>query len=130
MLFGFSVCGVQCADNLKVRAALSVGYGAGLRASEITHLKVTDVDSERMILRVEQGKGGRDRHAMLSPQLLELLRRWYREGQLHRKMLPGGWLFPGQNPVNPVSVRQISPCPCWSISSGSPAATWLLKMVQ
>jgi integrase/recombinase XerD len=98
---------IQCADHLKYRAALSVGYGAGLRASEITHLKVTDVDSERMILRVEQGKGGRDRHAMLSPQLLAILRRWYREGQLHRKMLPGGWLFPGQNPVNPVSVRQL-----------------------
>jgi integrase/recombinase XerD len=99
---------IQGADNLKYQAALSVAYGAGLRASEITHLKVTDVDSERMILRVEQGKGGRDRHAMLSPQLLELLRRWYRQGQLHRKMLPGGWLFPGQNPVNPLSVRQLA----------------------
>jgi site-specific recombinase XerD len=99
---------IQCADNLKYQAALSVAYGAGLRASEITHLKVTDVDSERMILRVEQGKGGRDRHAMLSPQLLDILRKWYRQGQLHRKMLPGGWLFPGQNPVNPVSVRQLA----------------------
>ena len=99
---------IQCADNLKVQAALSVAYGAGLRASEITHLKVTDVDSERMILRVEQGKGGRDRHAMLSPQLLHILRRWYRQGQAERKMLPGGWLFPGQNPVNPLSTRQLS----------------------
>ena len=98
---------IQCADNLKVQAALSVAYGAGLRANEITHLKVTDVDSERMILRVEQGKGGRDRHAMLSPQLLDILRRWYRAGQLHRKMLPGGWMFPGQNPVNPLSTRQL-----------------------
>ena len=98
---------IQCADNLKIQAALSVAYGAGLRASEITHLKVTDIDSERMILRVEQGKGGRDRHAMLSPQLLNILRTWYREGQLHRKMLPGGWMFPGQNPVNPLSTRQL-----------------------
>ncbi len=98
---------IQCADNLKVQAALSVAYGAGLRASEITHLKVTDIDSERMILRVEQGKGGRDRHAMLSPQLLTILRRWYRQGQMERKMLPGGWLFPGQNPVNPLSTRQL-----------------------
>ncbi len=98
---------IQCAGNLKVQAALSVAYGAGLRASEITHLKVTDIDSERMILRVEQGKGGRDRHAMLSPQLLVILRLWYRQGQTERKMLPGGWLFPGQNPVNPLSTRQL-----------------------
>jgi site-specific recombinase XerD len=98
---------IQSAGSLKYQAALSVGYGAGLRASEIVHLKVTDIDSERMILRVEQGKGGRDRHAMLSPELLTILRSWFREGQRLRKMLPGGWLFPGQNPVNPLSVRQL-----------------------
>ena len=77
------------------------------RASEVTHLKVTDVDSERMMLRVEQGKGGRDRHAMLSPQLLTILRKWYKHAQTQREMLPGGWLFPGQIPVNPLSVRQL-----------------------
>jgi len=98
---------IQSAGGLKYQAALSVAYGAGLRANEITHLKVTDIDSERMILRVEQGKGGRDRHAMLSPELLNILRTWYRDGQSNRKMLPGGWLFPGQNPVNPLSVRQL-----------------------
>lgn len=98
---------IQCAGSLKYQAALSVAYGAGLRASEITHLKITDVDSKRMILRVEQGKGGRDRHAMLSPELLNILRAWYRDGQSNRKMLPGGWLFPGQNPVNPLSTRQL-----------------------
>jgi integrase/recombinase XerD len=98
---------LQSAGSLKYQAALSVGYGAGLRANEITHLKVTDVDSERMILRVEQGKGGRDRHAMLSPELLTILRTWYRAGQVERKMLPGGWLFPGQQPVNPLSTRQL-----------------------
>jgi len=98
---------IQSAGSIKYQAALSVGYGAGLRASEITHLKVTDIDSERMILRVEQGTGGRDRHAMLSPELLTILRTWYRAGQDERKMLPGGWLFPGQNPVNPLSVRQL-----------------------
>ncbi|MFQ3246981.1 MAG: integrase/recombinase XerD [Arenicella sp.] len=98
---------LQSAGSLKYQAALSVGYGAGLRASEITHLKVTDVDSERMILRVEQGKGGRDRHAMLSPELLTILRTWYRAGQAEVKMLPGGWLFPGQQPVNPLSTRQL-----------------------
>ena len=77
---------IQCADSsVKYQAALSVAYGAGLRASEITHLKVTDVDSERMILRVEQGKGGRDRHAMLSPQLLDILQTLVSGGlRLHR----------------------------------------------
>ena len=98
---------IQAAGSLKYQAALSVAYGAGLRASEIVQLTLTDIDSNRMIIRVEQGKGSRDRHAMLSPELLKLLRRWYREGQTQRKMLPGGWLFPGQNPVNPLSTRQL-----------------------
>ena len=98
---------IRAAGSLKYQAALSVAYGAGLRASEITHIKITDVDSKRMILRVEQGKGGRDRHAMLSPELLNILRAWYRDGQSNRKMLPGGWLFPGQNPVNPLTTRQL-----------------------
>jgi integrase/recombinase XerD len=96
------------ATNLKHRAALSVAYGAGLRASEVVHLKVTDIDSERMILRVVQGKGQRDRYAMLSPSLLELLRTWWRHGHSLGKMRPGGWLFPGRNPVNPLSTRQLN----------------------
>jgi integrase/recombinase XerD len=98
---------IQVAGSIKYQAALSVGYGAGLRANEITHLKVSDVDSQRVILRVEQGKGGGDRHAMLSPGLLNILRTWYRAGQEERKMLPGGWMFPGQNPINPLSTRQL-----------------------
>jgi site-specific recombinase XerD len=99
---------LKCAPNLKAKAALSVAYGAGLRAKEVTHLKVTDIDSERMLLRVEEGKGGRDRQAMLSPDLLALLRAWWREGQSLGRMLPGGWLFPGMNPVNPISTRQLN----------------------
>ncbi len=99
---------LDAACNLKVRAALSVAYGAGLRASEVTHLKVTDIDSERMVIRVEQGKGKKDRTAMLSPSLLTVLRAWYRHGRAERKLLPGGWLFPGQNPVNPLSTRQLN----------------------
>jgi len=99
---------LNAAGNLKHRAALSVAYGAGLRASEVTHLKIADIDSERMILRVEQGKGRRDRYAMLSPSLLVLLRAWWRRGHGLGKMLPGGWLFPGQNPVNPLSTRQLN----------------------
>ena len=99
---------LSAAPNLKAKATLSVAYGAGLRASEVCHLKVTDIDSERMVLRIEQGKGGRDRNAMLSPALLTLLRAWWREGQRLGKMLPGGWLFPGMNPVNPLSTRQLN----------------------
>jgi integrase/recombinase XerD len=78
-------------------------WGAGLRASEVVALKVSDIDSERMLLRVERGK---DRYAMLSPQLLELLRVWWREGRRRSLLLPGGWLFPGRNPVEPLSARQ------------------------
>jgi integrase/recombinase XerD len=99
---------LAAAGSLKYRVALSVAYGAGLRASEVVHLKVTDIDSARMVIRVEQGKGRKDRHAMLSPSLLELLRAWYRQAQAERKMLPGGWLFPGQNPVEPLSTRQLN----------------------
>jgi site-specific recombinase XerD len=96
------------ASNPKHRAALAVAYGAGLRASEVVHLKVTDIDSDRMFLRVEQGKGRRDRYALLSPTLLELLRAWWRAGHARGQMRPGGWLFPGRNPVNPLSTRQLN----------------------
>ena len=96
------------AGSKKYTAALSLSYGAGLRRSEVINLKVSDIDSERMVIRVDLGKGKRDRYAMLSPSLLTLLRQWYRQGQAERKMLPGGWLFPGQNPVNPLSGRQLN----------------------
>jgi site-specific recombinase XerD len=99
---------LAAATNLKHKAALSVAYGAGLRASEVVHLASTDIDSERMLIRVEQGKGSRDRHAMLSENLLALLRAWYRQGRAKRRLLPRGWLFPGLNPVNPMSTRQLS----------------------
>ena len=99
---------LEAAGSLKYKAALSIAYGAGLRASEVTHLKVSDIDSERMVIRVEQGKGKKDRYAMLSPALLDLLRAWYRQARAERKILPGGWLFPGQNPVNPMSTRQLN----------------------
>jgi integrase len=91
---------LEAAPGLKARSALCVAYGAGLRASEVVHLKIADIDSERMILRIEQGKGRRDRYAMLAPSLLELLRRWYREAHTRGRMLPNGWLFPGQNQID------------------------------
>ena len=96
------------AASLKYQAALSVAYGAGLRASEVVHLSVNDIDSERRVIRVEQGKGQRDRYAMLSPTLLKLLRAWYRHARTKRKMLPGGWLFPDKNPDNPLTTRQLN----------------------
>jgi site-specific recombinase XerD len=99
---------LQAAPGPKYRAAFATAYGAGLRVSEVVALKVGDIDSERMLLRVEQGKGRKDRHAMLSPQLLERLREWWREGRRLGALLPGGWLFPGRNPVEPLSTRQLN----------------------
>ncbi len=99
---------LQAAPGPKYKAALATAYGAGLRVSEVVALKVGDVDSERMLLRVERGKGRKDRHAMLSPQLLELLRAWWREGRRRGVLLPRAWLFPGRNPVEPLSTRQLN----------------------
>jgi len=93
---------LEAAPGLKHKAALSVAYGAGLRVSEVANLKVSDIDRERMTLRVEQGKGQRDRTVMLSPRLLELLREWWKAAR------PQVWLFPGQNPINPVTPRQLN----------------------
>jgi integrase/recombinase XerD len=99
---------LAASGNLKHKTALSVAYGAGLRVSEICALKVSDIDSQRMALRIEQGKGSKDRYAMLSPVLLEQLRVWWREARAQGKMLEGGWLFPGLNPIDPLSTRQLN----------------------
>jgi site-specific recombinase XerD len=99
---------LEMAPGPKHRAALGTAYGAGLRVSEVAHLKVGDIDSTRMLIRVEQGKGRKDRNAMLSPQLLRLLRLWWREGKRRGVMLPGGWLFPGQSALEPISTRQLN----------------------
>ncbi len=92
---------------LKHRAALSVAYGAGLRVAEVVALKVTDIDSQRMLIRVERGKGGRDRNAMLSPDLLALLRTWWQEARRQGVMPADGWLFPGQTSDKPICTRQL-----------------------
>lgn len=84
--------------GLKYRAALGISYGAG----EICNLKVADIDNDRMLIHVEDGKGSRDRKAMLSPGLLELLRDYWREAR------PEGWLFPGKPKINPLSPRQLN----------------------
>ncbi|MER8942490.1 site-specific integrase [Mesorhizobium sp. M0915] len=88
--------------GLKYRAALSISYGAGLRASEVCNLKIGDIDGNRMLIHVEQGKGQKDRKVMLSPGLLELLRAYWREAR------PQGWLFPGKPRINPISPRQLN----------------------
>ena len=113
------------APGLKARAALSLAYGAGLRASEVVCLKVSDIDSARRVIRVEQGKGRKDRYAMLSDDLLELLRAWWRAGREKGVMLPGGWLFPGQDPVNPMTARQLS-----RVFHGAKAAAGIDKKVS
>jgi site-specific recombinase XerD len=99
---------IAAAPNQKYQTALSIAYGTGLRVSEVIALKVSDIDSQRMTLRVEQGKGDKDRYAMLSPVLLERLRSWWRVAHAQGKMLPNGWLFPGLNPVDPLSTRQLN----------------------
>src|SRR5206468_797556 len=96
---------LDAAPGLKYKAALSVAYGAGLRAAEVVSLKVADIDSKRMIIRVEQGKGGKDgkdRNVMLSPHLLNLLRAWWKAAR------PRGWLFPGRDPAQPMTTRQLN----------------------
>lgn len=93
---------LEAAPGPKYKAALSAAYAAGLRVSEAVALKVSDIDSERLLLRIEQGKGRKDRFAMLSPKLLELLRDWYRIAR------PAVWLFPGRDPMLPMTTRQFA----------------------
>jgi integrase/recombinase XerD len=93
---------LDAAPGLKYKAALSVAYGAGLRAAEVVALKVSDIDSKRMVIRVEQGKGRKDRYVMLSPHLLDLLRAWWKAGRRQ------GWLFPGRDRVQPLTTRQLN----------------------
>lgn len=99
---------IAAVGHIKHQTALSVAYGTGLRAGEVVALKVSDIDSQRMTLRVQQGKGRKDRYAMLSPILLERLRVWWRVAHAQGKMLEGGWLFPGLDPVQALSTRQLN----------------------
>ena len=90
------------ANNLKHRVLLETAYSAGLRVSELVHLKITDIDSDRMMIRVGQGKGNKDRYTVLSPRLLQGLRDYW------RKYRPSSWLFPGQNPDRPLDRSSAS----------------------
>ena len=93
---------LEAAPGVKYKAALSVAYGAGLRVSEVVALKVSDIDSARMMIRIEQGKRRKDRYAMLSPRLLDLLRDWWLACRSR------GWLFPGRDPLQPITTRQLT----------------------
>src|SRR6476659_4043869 len=90
---------LEAVPSLKCRAALTTPYAAGLRASEVTSLKVANVDSSRMVIRIEQGKGGKDRYVMLSAQLLGILRTYWRLAR------PQHWLFPGRDETKPIDVQ-------------------------
>mgnify|MGYP001817866330 FL=1 len=93
---------LEAATAPRDKAVLSVAYGAGLRAMEVVKLKVSDIDSKRMLIRIEKGKGGKDRFAMLSPTLLEVLRDWYRIAR------PQTFLFPGRDKIAPMTTRQLN----------------------
>ena len=93
--------------NIKHKAALSLTYATGLRSSEVVSLKLSDIDKDRMVIRVEQGKGKKDRYVILSPNLLELLREWWRVARKKGWMPPGQpWLFPGYRGQH-MSARQL-----------------------
>ena len=93
---------LDAAPSFKCRLLLSLAYGCGLRACEVVSLKVSDIDSAQMVIRIEQAKGRKDRYVMLSPELLEMLRQWWKAAR------PQGWLFPGRPAVNPLTTRQLN----------------------
>jgi site-specific recombinase XerD len=97
---------IEAAPGVKYKAAFAVAYGAGLRASEVVHLTVSDIDRQRMLLRIEQGKGRKDRHAMLSPRLLAILSDYWWVAK------PSTWLFPGRDPLLPITTRQLHRVVC------------------
>jgi site-specific recombinase XerD len=92
---------LAAAQRVRSKAILTLAYAAGLRVSEIVHLKVSDIDSRRMLIHVRCGKGQKDRLVMLSPRLLELLRAYW------RRFMPRDWLFPGQKPGEPLTTRAV-----------------------
>jgi len=99
------------ASNLKIRTLLSLGYGCGLRASEVVRLKVKHIDSAQKIIRVEQSKGRKDRNVMLSPDTLDLLRQWWKaRPSRYDAAAPVAerWLFPGNRQGKPMTTRQLS----------------------
>ena len=109
----------QSTPNLKHRAILMTIYGAGLRVSELTNLRVTDIDSQRQIISIRQAKGHKDRQVMLSPRLLELLRTYWKSYR------PKSWLFPGKTPEHPITQTTV-----WHICKQACEAAHLAKPVS
>jgi len=104
---------LEAVPSLKTRAALTTAYAAGLRASEAVGLRVGDIDSGRMVIRVEHGKGGKDRYVMLSAQLLGILRTYWRLAR------PKDWLFPGRAESGPIDVQVLySACRSAGVAAG------------
>jgi integrase/recombinase XerD len=105
--------------NLKHRTILMTIYAAGLRVSEVTHLRVSDIDSQRQVICVRQGKGRKDRQVMLAPKLLELLRIYWKSYR------PRVWLFPGESPEHPVSSETV-----WRVCHHAGEAAHLSKSIS
>ena len=105
--------------NLKHRTILMTIYAGGLRVSEVTHLRVADIDSQRQVICVRQGKGRKDRQGMLSPKLLEALRIYWKSYR------PTVWLFPGESPERPVSSETV-----WRVCRQAGAAAHLAKPIS
>ena len=104
--------------GLQYKAALSIAYGAGLRSEEVVMLRVADIDSKRMLIRVEQGKGKKDRYGLLSPQLVPILRAWWLQCRSQ------GWLFPGKDQLLPISTRQLNRA-CHMAADAAGLGTWI-----
>ena len=99
------------ASSLKARVLLGLGYGCGLRASEVVRLKVKHIDSAQNIIRIEQSKGRKDRNVMLSPETLDLLRQWWKARPSRSEAgtpMEERWLFPGNRRGKPMTTRQLS----------------------
>jgi site-specific recombinase XerD len=99
------------ATSLKARAMLTLAYGCGLRAGEVVRLRAGDIDSEQKIIRIVQSKGRKDRHVMLPPEVLKLLRQWWKAGPTasNNGVAPEHrWLFPGRSQRQPLTARQFS----------------------
>jgi len=115
---------LEAVPGLKCRAALTTAYAAGLRASEVASLKVADIDSSRMVIRVELGKGGRDRYVMLSPQLLGIPRTYWRLAR------PPHWLFPrqdGEHPIHPATLNAACRSACAAAGLGKRVTVHTLR---
>jgi len=109
----------EATHNLKHRTILMTIYAAGLRVSEVTHLRLSDIDSQRQVIRIRQGKGHKDRQVMLSPKLLEALRIYWKSYR------PKVWLFPGESPERPVSSETV-----WRVCSQAGEAAHLSKPIS